>query len=554
MTQCGLWMDGKWVKTPLTPLERNQVKWGSSGTYLSGGGYAVNSATSHYEISAQWMGTQDELDPIIESLEHGEDFHLVDPFARKNILPEWLANPWFMSKDAPSFTTTRPAGASNRRGAEFDSAGTKTFTVSVPDSSDVPIPNPPVVVATNTYPTPSFELAGDSFVLATNLCPNPTAVVGGAAIGSPAQTAILERGVTLPEPTPNGTTTGWCLSRTDGAATAASIYPDGIGATASTVSNMVYANTAFEYRYESVGGVSGWTAVPAGTWVQTAPYSMSASARYLVFRRSSLAPIDPADRFYYTEIRSGTAANHPFFLPGTNDNPDLTAAWTGTPNDSPSTLSGVRVFGVDGVGHQSTQWASTGTHSLRLLDGEYADIGTGPLQFKARATGQVYTVDSVPHIAVEGVNRVESGLVSLGPGWWDDVSTSETWFYPGVTPLAEWTGTPDNSPSTLGVSTSTGSAAAFLFEGTASITVNGAPAVSGVPLPVPTGDVTIALTGGGTIDYMVLSTLGLPTGRVRGRGYSKVKCTGWTVTGYTAAEEIERIGLSATFVEVGGWN
>ena len=59
-------------------------------------------------------------------------------------------------------------------------------------------------IGTNTYPTPSFELPGSPFVVATNLCPNPTAVAGGAAIGSPANassTARMERGVTLPEPT-----------------------------------------------------------------------------------------------------------------------------------------------------------------------------------------------------------------------------------------------------------------------------------------------------------------------------------------------------------------
>lgn len=421
MTQCGLWMDGKWVKTPLTPLERNQVKWGSSGTYLSGGGYAVNSATSHYEISAQWMGTQDELDPIIESLEHGEDFHMVDPFARKNILPEWLANPWYMAQDAPSFTTTRPSGASNRQGAEFDSAGTKTFTVSVPDSSNVPIPGPPVVVA-------------------KNLCPNPTAIAGGAIIGIPnTENFTITRGVTVPA-TPNGTTTASQCQAPAGEATILSVSnADGIGnsTTPRTIKMQVRSNVAFDFRF-------GF-----GAWVYT-----------------NLAP---------------------------------------------------------------DQWHTvTGTTATGFTVAQSRRAGGAPTQ----ATDRI---------------------------WWTDITTDED-FFTGDTPNTDtyqyaWADAPHNSPSTkYSIDTSQAGAAAFLFEGTASITVNGAPAVSGVPLPVPTGNATIALTGGGTIDYMVLSTLGLPTGRVRGRGYSKVKCTGWTVTGYTAAEEIERIGLSATFVEVGGWN
>ena len=141
MTQCGLWMDGKWVKTPLTPLERNQVKWGSSGTYLSGGGYAVNSATSHYEISAQWAGTQDELDPIIEILERGTAFHMVDPFSRKNILPFWLANPWYMTQDAPNVlkATVKPTAIpGTTQGATFPTGANSTgFDIAIPTGSTV---------------------------------------------------------------------------------------------------------------------------------------------------------------------------------------------------------------------------------------------------------------------------------------------------------------------------------------------------------------------------------------------------------------------------------
>lgn len=302
-------------------------------------------------------------------------------------------------------------------------------------------------ISTNTYPTPSFELPGSPVVVATNLCPNPTAVAGGATIGSPgnaSSTARMEHGVTLPEPTPNGTTTGNAFYIDSGISNAGVVNPDGISTTADTLSMMVYSNVDAQMRLGTRGTPVN---VPANTWTQL--HKEPGAPSYLIAHSTTPTGTTPTDRFYYTEIRSGSAANVPWFFPGTSSNPDLTAAWTGPPHNSSQTLTGVRVLGVDGVGHQSTQWAASGSHSLRLLEGEYADIGTGPIQFKARELGQLYLVDSVPHIAVEGVNRVESGLVSLGPGWWDDVSTAETWFYPPSGDGSIWNGTPDNSPSEL---------------------------------------------------------------------------------------------------------
>ena len=303
-------------------------------------------------------------------------------------------------------------------------------------------------IGTNTYPTPSFELPGSPIVLATNLCPNPTAVAGGALVvltGGAAWSAT--QGATIPA-TENGTTTAVMAENLSSPTWIAALSnTDGLQAstTMRTVTMLVGNPNAFDIQanIRTSTQLNVFTTIPAGQTRTITRTGINSSLLFYAQRTNGTAVA--GDKIWYTEI---TTADQ-WFLPGVYDNPDLTASWTGPPHNSSQTLTGVRVLGVDGVGHQSTQWASTGTHSLRLMDDEYADIGTGPIQFKARFNGQLYLVDSVPHIAVSGVNRVASGLVSLGPGWWDDVSTAETWFYPGDTPLAAWTGTPDNSPSEL---------------------------------------------------------------------------------------------------------
>ena len=305
-------------------------------------------------------------------------------------------------------------------------------------------------IGTNTYPTPSFELPGSPFVLATNLCPNPTMVPGGRTFGGPANNGALNRSVTLPEPTPNGTTTGNEWYREVGSGNAGVLYPDGISNAGSEISFLVYSTVDFQVRISTVAVSSEWQYVPPNTWTRTTPFQAPGGvARYLEVRSGDGTYVTNGTRFYYTEVLSGNPIPGEFFTGDTPDTGGLVYVWDGAPYNSPSTVSGVRVLGVGDVGYQSTQWSASGSYSLRLLEGEMADIGTGPLQFKARALGQIYTVDSVPYIAVEGVNRVESGLVSFGEGWWDDVSTAETWFYPPSGDGSVWSDAPDFSSSVL---------------------------------------------------------------------------------------------------------
>lgn len=228
-------------------------------------------------------------------------------------------------------------------------------------------PIPPAIAGTD--PQTLTIPANTPTEVAKNLCPNPTATAGGATIGSPATGATTKvQGVTLPEPTPNGTTTGIEFYLNSGTGNAGVNYPDGISTTPSTYTVMVYANVAAEFQFGDPAGNNAWQAVPANTWVQMPPRTSPSGARYL---RARTSPTGAAltDRFYYTEIRSGNPIPDTFFTGNTPPTPTTTYQWDGPPHNSPSTK-----YTID----TTTQWTPitlipppppTGTWTLTTTNG-----------------------------------------------------------------------------------------------------------------------------------------------------------------------------------------
>ena len=408
MTNCGLWLNHKWVKTPLTPLTRTPVGWGASGTFLNGGAYALASKTRHYEISAQWMGTQAEIASIIDEIDTGEPIYMTDPFSYANILPHWLAKPQAMTKDAPYFTAVRP-------------------TLSTTPVED-----------------------------ARNLCPNPTAVAGGAWTGSPNSGACtITRSVDVP-PTPNGTTTATQCQATTGNALLVSVFnADGLGSYAETrvVSLLIRSNVDIEFRPNTGGG---WVTYSGGEW-HAVTATVTPGNFTIQARPAGGTAVQATDRFWWTDITTADT----FFTGDTPHTDTHQYAWAGTPHNSAS---------------------------VRYLVGKNIIFtGTGT---------KTFTV-SVP----EGGGR-------------------------------------------------------FVWYGSGSgVMVNGVSRTVGTVVSVPAGLCTIGMTGldPRTVDGMVLSVGQEPVQGTPGQGYTQVQCTSVSVTGYSAPSAIDRVGLSATFIEVGGW-
>lgn len=206
-------------------------------------------------------------------------------------------------------------------------------------------------------------------------------------------------------------------------------------------------------------------------------------------------------------------ANGPYFDGNTSPSPDLVAAWVGTADANPSTLSGTNVAGVTG-GVRSTEWSASRDASLFVPGGttnedSYASVNAPsggwvpgktytvlatshltatqivPLSPRARRIALVFSdgseilSDPAPNVPGEAQLRVTFTVPALpvttflrlyngarrngGDVWWDDLAVVEVSdpaapyndpYFDGATPNAPlaqyaWTGTADASTSTM---------------------------------------------------------------------------------------------------------
>ena len=618
MTNCGLWLNHKWVKTPLTPLTRTPVGWGASGTFLNGGAYALSSKTRHYEISAQWMGTQEEIASVIDEIDTGEPIYLTDPFSYANILPHWLAKPQAMTKDAPYFTAVRPTLTATPvedsrnlapnptaipGGAEWINEGTGGTVTLTGNGYEL------TRGSTGTFYAASNGLTAGTIGAYYSMRVKVTALTANL-VGKPIYLALNNGSTFLAgSPTisvgaypPLGQSVTVTAPATLAADTTGLIRPYLYVSPPAVAGDTVLLNEIDIRRVSGSGqSVSGGfftgnlpnTETYQYAWAGT-PHS-SAGIRYRVNRDTvftgtgtktfTVSVPEPGGRFTWFGSGSGVTVNGVSVpAPGpVEDSRNLAPNPTAIPGGAVWVASGGTIT-LTGNGYELTRGSSgtfyaadngltAGTigayYSMRVKVsaltanmvgkpiyialnngsiflagsadasvGVYPSLGqsvtiTLPSTLAADTTGLVRPILYTRDGAVSGdkvlINEIDIRRVG---GVGQSVSDG---FFTGNTPDTEtyqyeWAGTPHSS---------------------ANIRYRTDPTV----VSVPAGPCTIGLAGSGsrTVNGMVLSVGQEPIKGTPGQGYTQVQCTGVTVTGYSAPSAIDRVGLSATFIEVGGW-
>ena len=276
--------------------------------------------------------------------------------------------------------------------------------------------DPPTAV--NLATNPSFESASGSTVeVARNLIPNPafreglngwvTATGGGGSVSftrpagvGPVPSITSYAGASLVTPG-----TWWRIRTSSIPVTPGKVYTFSCWVRCNEVSislRMQFLNSAGASIQESGPTI----AIPSNVWGRYS-YSVAApdGAAYVyaqVNRGNGVA----GDWFHVTGAmleESETAGE--YFDGEVSFNPDsaLIPSWTGTPNDSPSVLKGAEIAVEGGLADmrsavQSTRWALSGSHSLRLIPRGVGGAN-GCVVFKASFTpGLVYTAMVTLHL------------------------------------------------------------------------------------------------------------------------------------------------------------
>ena len=81
------------VKCPSSGLTKTPTSWNTSGTYLSGGGFARSSGVTHQEYAISWGGDSVEnFATLLTQLSKQEPIYYLDPLECKtNLLPPYVA-------------------------------------------------------------------------------------------------------------------------------------------------------------------------------------------------------------------------------------------------------------------------------------------------------------------------------------------------------------------------------------------------------------------------------------------------------------------------------
>lgn len=95
-----------WVKCPAFNADLSTQGWGTSGTYLNGGGYVRGSLTRHKVFQFAWnLAKSEDIRSILDYSTgmYGEGpIYFLDPFAvSQNVLPMYWSAPRLAKEDAP---------------------------------------------------------------------------------------------------------------------------------------------------------------------------------------------------------------------------------------------------------------------------------------------------------------------------------------------------------------------------------------------------------------------------------------------------------------------
>lgn len=270
-------------------------------------------------------------------------------------------------------------------------------------SADIELPvfdgfAPGGVFATNLVTNPEGAGTG-SIEVWRNYALNPLgANTVGYLANSPAMHTVT-RAAAAPPGNPQGITTA-VRSVNGGTASPAamSLYDiDGLANVnpAMYVGAWFYVDSSgYEATLDNVGA-GPWTAIAANTWVWVTSALRGANTyRVAAVRRvGGTGTAGPGVNSYITGVteQPGIAPDKSIAPALSNPDPDMTASWTGTANNSPCILSGVPVTGaMNGISRaiRSSQWFLDGPYSARIISlgnaagspyAEVAQFAGGPL-------------------------------------------------------------------------------------------------------------------------------------------------------------------------------
>lgn len=322
-----------------------------------------------------------------------------------------------------------------------------------PARGEVPDFTPWSDPVTNEATKPSFESGSGTVEVRRNLIPSPdTSSVGGWTGTAGAGTLTTEGGrLKLTSDGVNASRLGGVINLVD--EKAAGTYAASFKAEALST-NLVGVRV---YLYHSTTGNLYQKSLPIVAGSTKYEFTITAAAAfnrvYMEFYGSAIAS---GDIGYITEpmLESGSI-HRAFFRPGVaSPDPDLTASWVGTANVSESILTGVGVTGVTSPysgarGFQSSQWASSGTKSLRIRS-----IGTPsgaavvfPFSF---AAGKTYTILAKARLteALTGTHESLSRRIRIGSPSLGFVASDAAPNTAGEH-LVSWTVTPTGAYDTL---------------------------------------------------------------------------------------------------------
>ena len=284
----------------------------------------------------------------------------------------------------------------------------------------------------NLATNPSFETAGAVTTVRTNLCVNPNFEAGVAGWTAQSSTIVASTAqkrsgaqsllATLTAADRAGTFTSFTQ-------TVEAVY---------TLSAWVFAPVSITVRAAYTKGTvtSGGaaTVIPAGVWTRISATGTATNATGYLSVITTVAPA--ADTLMYVDdvLLEASPALGADFNGSTAAAGDFTYAWSGTVNASTSLQQGLSVAGASNSANahvQSTEWASTGTRSIRIIPTTSATTsvvypaGTSGVTL-GMAAGKTYTVIAKCRLAaaLTGTLRNDSRSIVLVHD--DDGITSTT--------------------------------------------------------------------------------------------------------------------------------
>lgn len=438
MMRRGIWMGTRdhamWVPAPsISGYGSSSVGWSSKSVFLNGRASVRRSQGSHKEYQMTWTNkSQGDLLPVHDFAQgmYGDGFiYWSDPFAEKtNVLPKDWATPQLGAEGKDGLNVCggirRPTLVSSdpgRYGFPAQAAVMPRFEASEADR---------VLLRTNLVTTPSFEGASSLTTVRENLATRPTAATAVAFVPSGVGTSATASRVT---------TGGEIVPSFDRLTFPAGVAPAGgtdmfaaadvnrpLIAAGETVTASVYVRSSIAQQVRAQ--IQWLTTLTSGNAGQSSGPSVTLVPN--TWTRISVTGVAPAGGAY-ARLDADTGGQTiawpegatvdvqallveklgavlPYFDGSTAAAGDFTYSWAGTANASISRQQGMGAAGAPQTNLraiQSSEWASSGSKSLRLIP--VAVSGGAYVRLSASSVlvgGKTYTASVKARItAVSGV-------------------------------------------------------------------------------------------------------------------------------------------------------